>query len=51
MPAKKYLTQEQKTILQKALKIEENGNIRERILILLLLNSGKTQLEIAEVLG
>ncbi|NEP37212.1 MAG: IS630 family transposase, partial [Moorea sp. SIO1G6] len=51
MPAKNYLTQEQKTILQKALKIEENGNIRERILILLLLNSGKTQLEIAEVLG
>lgn len=47
MPAKNHLTSEQEK-LQKALKREENGDIRERILILLLLNDGKTQSEIAE---
>lgn len=51
MPAKKYLTSEQKEKLQKALKRENNGSIRERILILLLLNDGKTQQEIAEFIG
>jgi len=51
MPAKNHLTPKQKEKLQKALKTEENGEIRERILILLLLNSGKTQLEIADFLG
>lgn len=43
MPAKGYLKSEQKEKLQKALKEEENAEIRERILILLLLNDGKTQ--------
>lgn len=43
MPAKGYLKPEQKEKLQKALKEEENAEIRERILILLLLNDGKTQ--------
>lgn len=51
MPAKNHLTNEQKKELQKTLKTEENGEIRERILILLLLNDGKTQKEIAEFVG
>ncbi|AFZ38327.1 transposase (plasmid) [Stanieria cyanosphaera PCC 7437] len=51
MPAKNYLTSEQQKKLQKALKREEKGDIRERILILLLLNNGKTQSEIAEFIG
>jgi transposase len=51
MPAKNYLTPEQKEKLQKALKREVNGDIRERILILLLLNDGKTQPEVANFLG
>jgi transposase len=51
MPAKNHLNSEQIEKLQKALKEEENGDIRERILILLLLNDGKTQAKIAEFLG
>lgn len=51
MPAKNHLKSEQKEKLQKALKREENGEVRERILILLLLNDGKTQQEIAEFIG
>lgn len=51
MPAKNHLTLEQVEKLKKALKEEENGKIRERILILLLLNDGKTQAKIAEFLG
>jgi transposase len=51
MPAKNHLTSEQQEKLQKALKREENGEIRERILILLLLNDGETQQEIAKFIG
>jgi len=67
MPAKNFLKPEQQEKLQKALKKEENGEIRERILMLLLLklrfpmrdtialgselNDGKTQQEIAKFLG
>ena len=51
MPAKNYLTLSQREKLQKTLKSEENGEIRERILILLLLNEGRTQKEIAEFIG
>lgn len=51
MPAKNHLNSEQLEKLQKALKEEDNGDIRERILILLLLNDGKTQAKIAEFLG
>jgi transposase len=51
MPAKNHLTPKQIEKLQKALKEEEKGNIREIILILLLLNDGKTQSKIAEFLG
>ena len=51
MPAKNHLNREQIEKLQTALKKEENGDIRERILILLLLNDGKTQNKIAKFVG
>jgi len=51
MPAKNHLNEKQVEKLQKRLKEEENGQIRERILILLLLNDGKKQSEIANFLG
>lgn len=51
MPAKNHLNSEQVKKLQQALKAEDNGDIRERILILLLLNDGKTQAKIAKFLG
>jgi hypothetical protein len=41
MPAKGFLSQEQQKKLQKNLKEEDHPEIRERILILLLLNDGK----------
>jgi site-specific recombinase XerD len=43
MPAKNHLNSEQVKNLQQSLKQEENAQIRERILIILLLNDGKTQ--------
>ena len=43
MPAKNHLNLEQVKKLQHALKQEENREIREKILILLLLNDGKTK--------
>ena len=43
MPAKNHLNSEQVKKLQQSLKQEENGESREMILILLLLNDGKTQ--------
>ena len=51
MPAQNHLNPKQIEKLQKALKEEEKANIRERILILLLLNDGKTQSKIADFLG
>ncbi len=51
MPAKGFLNIEQLQKLQKTLKEHEHPEIRERILILLLLNDGKTQAEIAKFLG
>ncbi len=51
MPAKNHLNSQQIEKLQKALKEEEKANIREKILILLLLNDGKTQSKIADFLG
>jgi len=51
MPARNCLKKEQKETMQKALKEERNAEIRERVLILLLLNDGKTQANIAEFLG
>jgi DNA-binding NarL/FixJ family response regulator len=51
MPAKNHLNSEQLKKLQQSLKQEENREIRERILILLLLNDGKMQKEIAKFIG
>jgi site-specific recombinase XerD len=51
MPAKNHLNPQQIEKLPKALKKEEKGNIRERIMILLLLNEGKTQSKISEFLA
>ncbi|NCS13779.1 MAG: IS630 family transposase [Microcystis aeruginosa G13-09] len=51
MPAPNHLNSEQKEKLQKALKEEENAYIRERVLILLLLNDGKTQVQISKLIG
>jgi transposase len=51
MPAKNFLTREQVKRLQEELKQSELPHVRERILILLLQNDGKTQQEIAQFLG
>jgi transposase len=51
MPAQGFLNLEQQQKLQKTLKGHEHPEIRERILILLLLNDGKTQAKIASFLG
>jgi len=51
MPAQNHLNPQQIEKLQKALREEEKANIREIILILLLLNDGKTPYKIAEFLG
>ena len=48
MPAKNFLSLEEKKKLQESFKEEERGEVRERILMFLLLNDGKTQREIAE---
>lgn len=51
MTAKSYLTEEQKSKLQQYLKSHEHPDVRERILIILLQNDGKTQKEIADFVG
>ncbi len=51
MPAKNHLSQEQKERLLKAMKEDKNPQIRERVLILLLINDGKTYQKIAKFLG
>jgi transposase len=51
MPAKNHLSQEQKEQLLKTLKEHENSYVREKILILLLMNDGKTYQEISKFLG
>lgn len=51
MPAKNCLNSEQKEKLQKALRESNCPHFRERILILLLLNDGKTYQEITDFLG
>lgn len=50
MPTKNYLTSEEKLELQRQLKFHEHPDIRERVLILLLRNDGRTQQEIADFL-
>jgi hypothetical protein len=47
MPVKNYLKTDEKQKLQNELKYNEHPDIRERILLLLLQNDGKTQQEIA----
>ena len=50
MPAKNHLSQEQRKRLLKVLKQHENSYIREKVLILLLINDGKTYQEISDFL-
>ena len=51
LPVKNFLTSEQVSKLQKALRESELPHVRERILIILLQNDGKTQQEMAKFLG
>jgi transposase len=51
MPAKNFLHSQDKKKLQEALKQEERTEVRERILMFLLLNDGKTHKEISEFIG
>lgn len=51
MPAKNHLSREQRERLLKLLKEHENPFVREKILILLLMNDGKTYHEISDFLG
>ncbi|MEH2254710.1 IS630 family transposase [Nostoc sp.] len=51
MPAKGFLKGEQKENLQKAIREGESALVRERALMLLLMNDGKTYAEISEFLG
>jgi transposase len=51
MPVKNFLKPETKDQLQRALRECEHPEIRERILIFLLLNTGNTQSEVAEIIG
>jgi len=51
MPAKGFLTESQKDNLQKALKQSDRSQLIQRILMLLLMNDGKTYQEISEFLG
>ena len=50
MPAKNHLSKEQKERLLKTLKEHENPYVREKVLILLLMNDGKTYQEISNFL-
>jgi transposase len=50
MPAKNHLSQQQKEQLLKTLKEHENPYVREKVLILLLMNDGKTYQEISKFL-
>lgn len=51
MPAKNFLSSMQKKRLQKALREGACSHFRERVLMLLLLNDGKTYSEISEFVG
>ena len=51
MPAKNHLTQEQRQKLLKILKEQENPYVREKVLILLLMNDGQTYREISNFLN
>lgn len=51
MPVKNFLSQEQKQSLQQALRESEQPELRERVLMLLLMNEGKTYEQIANFIG
>jgi transposase len=51
MPAKGFLTSQQLKKLQTALRESESSQFRERILMLLLMNDGKTYREISDFIG
>lgn len=51
MPAKNFLTLGQKENLQKVIKSSSDSHFRERALMLLLMNDGKTYQEIANFIG
>lgn len=51
MPVKNFLSQEQKQRLQKALRESEQRELRERVLMLLLMNEGKTYEQIGTFIG
>jgi DNA-directed RNA polymerase specialized sigma24 family protein len=51
MLIKGFLRQEQKERLQKALRESPRAEVRERSLMLLLMNDGKTYKQISELLG
>ena len=51
MPAKNFLSSMQKKRLQKALREGSCSHFRERVLMLLLLNDGKTYSEISQFIG
>ncbi len=50
IPAKNYLALEQREKLLQILKEHENPYVREKVLILLLMNDGKTYQEISDFL-
>jgi len=51
MPVNNFLSQKQKQNLQQALRESEQPEFRERVLMLLLMNEGKTYEQIANFLG
>src|SRR4028119_2499780 len=51
MPVKNFLSQGQKQNLQQALRESEQPELRERVLMLLLMNEGKTYEQIASFIG
>ncbi|HEY9832449.1 MAG TPA: helix-turn-helix domain-containing protein, partial [Stenomitos sp.] len=51
MPAKNFLNQAQKEKLQNALRESNSPQVTERILMLLLMNDGKTYQEISDFIG
>ena len=51
MPVRNFLSKEQKKGLQKAFKEDECSHFREHVLIILLANDGKTQQQIASLIG
>ena len=51
MPAKDFLNLRQKEQLQKVLRTSDCPHLRERVLMLLLLNDGKTYQEITDFIG